>query len=173
MSLTLTPDTTTKPDLAYDLLGWLVASALGAGNAALFVNGELSNEEQTNGTFTLLLDFNDDMPADAVVLTVPDDQETEPFLPVRVAQVECLVRAQDVASIGSGRNRAQACCKALAEHLRDSDQRNKTMLALPSGRVVHAFTDISFTPAGQDVSGRFEYLLGFTVRYMDTLTQTI
>jgi hypothetical protein len=159
-------------DLAYDLLVWLVATATGPNNEALFTNGELTDEAQVDGTFHALLDFTDEAPADALVVTAAADNETEPGVPVRVARVECLIRAQEDEAIGSARNRAQACAKAIAEHLRDSDQRNKAMQALPSGRVVHAFTEISYTPAGQDVSGRFEYLLEFTVRYMDTLTQT-
>jgi len=159
-------------DLSYDLLVWIVATALGADSEPLFTNGELATEALVAGTFHALLDFSDDAPADALVVTAAQDDETEPGVPVRVARVECLIRAQEDEAIGSARNRAQACAKAIAEHLRDADQRNKAMQTLPSGRVVHAFTEISYTPAGQDVSGRFEYLLEFTVRYMDTLTQT-
>lgn len=172
MSLSLTPDPT-KPDLVYDLLCWVVATAKDAGGQPLFVNGEISDSTQQSGTFHILLEYGDDMPADAVVASQAPDEEQEEFVPLREASMEWLIRAQDRATIGSARARAKACSKALQELFRDSDQRNKTMLTLPSGRMVMAFKDIKDAAAGMDGSGqRFEYLLQFRVLYRDSLTQS-
>ncbi len=56
--------------------------------------------------------------------------------------------------------------------LRDGDQRNKSMVELPSGRMLLAIRETEVRPVGLDGSGRYEHLLIFRVTYRDSFTQT-
>jgi hypothetical protein len=168
MTLSLLPSTN---DLAYDFLLWIVANGLGAGSVPLFIDGETSSDEQQDDTVHLLLAYSDDAPDDAIIVTVSDDNEVEPAVPVRSADFSLLVRAAE-RSTGGSRARASAISKAVQELLRDSDRRNKAHFELPSGRRVLSITEISDAWAGVDGAQRNQYLLQFRVLYIDPLRQT-
>lgn len=168
MAIILTPQ---SDDLAYDLLKWLVASAVLDGPAAAFVNGEIAEITQEDGTFTLYCQYADDAPNDMGLLNVVSDEEMFEFAPVRRATVNMLVRATDNAT-ASGRTRAQAAVEAISEFLRDVYSRNKAMFELPSGRTVLVIQRIKTSPAGLDSSGRFQMLLEFQLQYRNERTQS-